>query len=215
MINIYSSDTGISIYSTWCLASAYVFKQSFSHRGNTIQRLETTGSHCNDILQHGCTCNIESTVCYDHGSICSFSFALHHCPTQSGCGVDCQGGGHISQQSTHYSSGVGSVCEGGHKVKVFTLYSCNIIAVHTTPSGCGTCELDSIISRNEWLNNPLHSNSLVDSAGVSHHLSGTGLSRTHTGVQDNSSCMQDNIAMFLALRRNYIAARWENLPPMI
>ena len=114
MINIYSSDTGISIYSTWCLASAYVFKQSFSHRGNTIQRLETTGSHCNDILQHGCTCNIESTVCYDHGSICTFSFALHHCPTQSGCGVECQGGGHISQQSTHYSSGVGSVCEGGH-----------------------------------------------------------------------------------------------------
>ena len=167
------------------------------------------------VLQHRCTCNIESTVCYDHGSICSFSFALHHCPTQSGCGVECQGGGHVSQQSTHYSGGVGSVWEGGHKVKVSTLYSCNIIAVHTPPSGCGTCELDSIISRNEWLNNPLHSNSLSDSAGVSHHLPRADLPHTHTGVQDNSSWMQDSIGMFLALRRNDIAARWENLPPPI
>ena len=88
---------------------APMYSNRVSYRGNAIQRLEATGSHCNDILHHGCTCNIESTVCYDHGSICSFSFALHHCPTQSGCGVECQGGGHISQQSIHYSSGVGSV----------------------------------------------------------------------------------------------------------
>ena len=35
---------------------------------------------------------------------------------------------------------------------------------------------------------------LVDSAGVSHYLPRTGPSHTHTGVQDNSSCIQDSIA---------------------
>ena len=71
-----------------------------------------------NILQYDCTCNIESTVCYVHGSISSLSSALHHCPIQSGCSNECQGGGHISQNSIHYSGGVGSVCEGGHKIKV-------------------------------------------------------------------------------------------------
>ena len=96
-----------------------------------------------------------------------------------------------------------SHCTGATSLQ-FTLLPVGVVLV-----------LDSIISRNEWVNNPLHSNSLVDSAGVSHHLSRTGLPHTHTGVQDNSSWMQDSIGMFLALRRNYIAARWENLPPPI
>ena len=40
-----------------------------------------------NILQYDCTCNIESTVCYDHGSISSLSSALYHCPIQFGCSI--------------------------------------------------------------------------------------------------------------------------------
>ena len=118
-----------------------------------------------------------------------------HCPIQSDCSSDCQGGGHVSQSSSHYNIGVGSICEGGHKLKVFTSYSCNSIAVQPAPNGCSTCELDTSSGRKKWLNYPVQLKSLVDSAGVSHHLSRTGPSHTHTGVQDNTSCMQDNIAM--------------------
>ena len=61
----------------------------------------------------------------------------------------------------------GSGCEGGHKVEVFTLYSCNIIAVHTTPSGC-TAQQEPYTSAaiEEWLNNPVQNSSLSDNACV-------------------------------------------------
>ena len=145
------------------------------------------------MLQHRCTCNSESVICYWE-SICSCSSALDHCPIQPGCNSECQGGGHISQSSTHHNSGVGGICEGGHKLKVFTLYRCNIIAVQTAVSGCSTRELDTSSSWKEWFNNPVQKSSLCHSAGVSHHLSRTDLSHTNTGVQDNSSCIQGNFA---------------------
>ena len=44
------------------------------------------------------------------------------------------------------------------------------------------------IGQNEWFNYPFQKKPLCDSAGVSHHLSRTDPSHTHTGVQDNSSC---------------------------
>ena len=47
-------------------------------------------------LQQGCTCNIESTAAYYWHWIYS-SFALHHCPIQSGCSSECQGWGEISR----------------------------------------------------------------------------------------------------------------------
>ena len=136
------------------------------------------------LLRHRSTCNIKSTVCCWE-LLCSCSSALYHCPIQSDCSSECQGGGHVSYSGTHYSHGVGSICEGGYKVKVFTLYSCNIIAVHTTPSRC-TAQQESYTSAaiEEWLNNPVQNSSLSDSAGVSHHFPRTG----YTGVQNNSSC---------------------------
>ena len=129
---------------------------------------------------------------------CSWSSALHHCPIQSDCSSECQGGGYISQSSGTHHYHAGSVCEGGHKVKVSTLYSCNIVAVKTSPNGVSTSEFDICVIQNEWLNNPLQKKPLVDSAGVSHHLSGTGPSHTHTGVQDSSSCIWDNDPTWLA-----------------
>ena len=119
---------------------------------------------------------------------CSWSSALHHCPIQSDRSSECQGGGYISQSSTPYNIGVGSVCESGHKVKVSTLYSCNIVAVKTSPNGVCTSEFNICVVQNEWLNNPLQKKPLCNSAGVSHCLPRTDTSHTHTGVQDNSSC---------------------------
>ena len=114
---------------------------------------------------------------------------MYHCPIQTGCSSECQGGGHVSQRSAEYNRRVGSVCESGHKLKVFTLYSCNSTAVQPAPNGCNTCELDTSTGWKERLNNPVQKKSLCDSAVVSHHLPSTGLPHTHTGVQDNSSCI--------------------------
>ena len=50
----------------------------------------------------------------------------------------------------------------------------------------GKVRLDTSSGWKEWLNNPVQSKSLVDSAGVSHCLPRTG----HTGVQNNSSCIK-------------------------
>ena len=75
-----------------------------------------------------------------------------------------------SQSSPHYNSGVGSGCECSHKLKVFTLYSCNSTAVQPAPNGCNTCELDTSTGWKERLNNPVQKKSLCDSAVVSHHL---------------------------------------------
>ena len=143
--------------------------------------------HCKGPKQHGCTCNIDSTAVYWE-CICSLSSTLHHGPIQSGCSSECQGGSHVSQSSTHYNIGVDSGCEGGHKLKVFTPYRCNSIAVQPAPNGCSTCELDTSSGWKEWLDNPVQLKPLVDSAGVSHRLPRTGVPHTNTGVQDNSSC---------------------------
>ena len=115
-----------------------------------------------------------------------------HCTTvpfmQTGCSRDCQGRGHISQISPHCNTGVGGICEGGHKVEVNTLYRCNIVAVQPAPNGCSSHELNASTGWKERLNNPVKKKPLCDSAGVSHHLSRTDLPCTHTGVQDKGSC---------------------------
>ena len=73
--------------------------------------------------------------------------------------------------------------------KLKSSHRCNTVAVQLSP-GVSACELNASTSWKEWLNNPVQKKSLVDSAGVSHHLSRTGPSHTHTGVQDKSSCIK-------------------------
>ena len=136
-------------------------------------------------MHKGCTCNIDSTAVYWKAN-CSWSSALHYCPIQSDHSSDCQGGGHVSQITTCSSHAVGSICEGGHKGDVTALGRCDIIAVHTSPNWCAI-QHESYTTE-KWLNKPVQSKPLHNSASISHHLSRAGLPHTHTGVQDNSSC---------------------------
>ena len=101
------------------------------------------------------TCNVKSTACHGHRSICSRSSALYHCPIQSDCSSECQGRGHISYSTTCYCSGVSKVCEGSHKVQVSAMYSCNIIAVLIGPNSCSTQESYTSAATEVWFNNPV------------------------------------------------------------
>ena len=157
-------------------------------------------------LTHECTFNSESTVVF----WCSFyscSSALYHWPIQSSSGVECQSGGHICKYIIH---GVGNICEGSYKVNVIALWIC-ALPKYSRPNGVSSNELDTTIAGwKEWLNNPLQLKALEDSAGESHHLSGTSLSHTHTGIQDNSTCIQDKTML-----DNVATQPWSALQLMI